>query len=305
VNEQSLSRLLVPVDVSECSTAAVDLAVKLATRYGSHIVFCSSVDITAAVAECGSPYVVADVQGIYDSLERNCADALSAANAKASSAGTIASTVELAGPAVAAILDAARTQAVQGIVMGTHGREGISRVFLGSVADGVLRRADVPVFVTSSTAKGSTFARIAVALDESDPADAALEFALTLATPNETTIVIVHAMSDNAESRLAAERLLTRAAERILAHGVASEIISRTADAARMLLEVAQTDEIDLVAIGTHGRRGLDRMFLGSVAEHVVRECPVPVVVLRGHAGLIAETADANLQPAKVATVNG
>ncbi len=53
-----------------------------------------------------------------------------------------------------------------------------------------------------------------------------------------------------------------------------------TGDAATEILEYAQTEKIDVIIMGTHGRKGLDRTFFGSVAENVVRNAPMPVMVI-------------------------
>jgi len=299
----TLHRILVPTDGSEPSDMALEFAMRLARAECAEVVFCSAVDLTGAIAGSTNPYAATDVGPVVDALEEQSKDVLGKAAARASAAGVPASTVELAGPAAGAIADAVDTQRADAIVMGTHGLSGVSRFFLGSVADGVLRRVDVPVFVVSQSGANVPadvlFSRIAVALDDSDPADAALEFALDLAQ-GTTKLVLAHivnirelyelaaaeryaATAAIAQAGHAAEELLAAAAERARRRCANIETVVIEGEPVASFLDLVQTSGAGLAVIGTHGRRGLRRMLLGSVAEGVVRQSPIPVVVLRRH----------------------
>lgn len=301
-------RLLVPVDGSDSSNRAIDFAVALAkAKGGAEIIFCYSIDLTPALSSSSGPYGgVDDIAPILAALESESHSFLSAAVARADGSGVSVTTRELAGPPVTAILDALEDHSFGAVVMGTHGRRGASRFFLGSTADGVLRRSLVPVFVLSesaatASAAGDALARIAVALDDSDPADAAFDYALELAEPGATRLVLAHAVDVRkiyglaasqryplpaalAEAREAAAALMARAAARAKERGVEVEAVVLEGEPRESLLELVRTHGIGLIAIGTHGRRGLQRLLLGSVAEGVVRDAPVPVVVVRAHA---------------------
>ncbi|MBD5654946.1 MAG: universal stress protein, partial [Candidatus Eremiobacteraeota bacterium] len=105
--------------------------------------------------------------------------------------GVVAKTAVLDGPSAEAIVAYAKERKVDAIVMGTQGKGGLERLFLGSTADGVLRRAEVPVFVVPPAANDddATFGRIFVAVDDSDPSDAAVDFALGLAAVDKAALV--------------------------------------------------------------------------------------------------------------------
>jgi nucleotide-binding universal stress UspA family protein len=303
----TLRRFLVPVDGSDSSNRAIDFAVALAKAKGAEIIFCYSVDLTPALLSSSGPYSGVDtIAPILDALESDCHSFLAAATARADGSGVAVATRELAGAATAAILEALEDHSFAAVVMGTHGRRGASRFFLGSTADGVLRRAVVPVFVVSETAAtatgtGDPVAAIAVALDDSDPADAALDYALELAEPGTTRLVLTHAVDVRtiyglaasqryplpaalAEARQAAAALIARAAARAKERGIEVESVVLEGEPRESLLDLVRTHGIGLLAIGTHGRRGLQRLLLGSVAEGVVRDAPVPVVVVRARA---------------------
>ncbi len=296
-----LKHLLVPIDGSEASAPAVDYALRLAQGEGAELTFCNAVDITGTIAECSSPYVATDLTPILNALEDECKALVHAAQQKAKALGVTAHGFELAGPPAGAIAEAAHERGVSAIVMGSHGRHGASRLFLGSTAEGVLRRTDIPVLIVSQAERAlpaDPLSRILVAIDDSDPADAALEFALSLAHPKATTIVLLHvlhlqtlhqmanaqryAVKDAfAEEKADARKLLSAAAERTTACGIATEVRLFEGAPVEEILKLARTERASLIVIGTHGRRGIRRLFLGSVAEEVAREAPVPVAVVR------------------------
>jgi nucleotide-binding universal stress UspA family protein len=293
--------LFVPVDGSEVSAAAIDLALRLAKANDSTITFAHAVDLTGAIAQCSSPYGVADVGPIVEALEDESKGILAAATARAQAAGITTTSVELAGAPATAVLDAVSERGADAIVIGTHGRQGVSRFFLGSTAEAILRRADVPVFVASqSPGADAPLAVIVVALDDSDPSDAAFALALALGEATKAALVLAHAIDIRqvyalaasqrypataaiAEERSTARTLLDVARKRADACGVSAETVVLEGSPVETLLDLVKSRNADLVAIGTHGRRGVRRLLFGSVAEGVTRSSNVPVVVVRQH----------------------
>ena len=83
------------------------------------------------------------------------------------------------------------------------------------------------------------------------------------------------------EARAEAQTALDAAAAQAQSRGVAAETYVVEGDTVDELLLAASAHKADVIAIGTHGRRGLERLILGSVAEAVVRRSPIPVVVVR------------------------
>jgi nucleotide-binding universal stress UspA family protein len=76
----------------------------------------------------------------------------------------------------------------------------------------------------------------------------------------------------------AAQGLVSRAR----AAGVSTHFLVWTGDPGESILDAAEAEAADIIVLGTHGRRGLDRSLFGSVSDHVVRHAPCPVVVIRG-----------------------
>jgi nucleotide-binding universal stress UspA family protein len=138
--------ILVPVDGSAPSDSAAALAVKVAADEKATITFAHVVEVAKLAAMASSSSM--DPTFAVDAARTAGQEILDGARAKASSAKVTISTVLLEGDTILAILDLARDRNVDLIIVGSHGRGGIQRAILGSVAEGILRRSPVPVLVT-------------------------------------------------------------------------------------------------------------------------------------------------------------
>ncbi len=119
----------------------------MAKEWSSELVFASIVDSERIVAECASA-AYADPLPVIESMTESARQLLAAAAARARAAGVASRTaLEGQGSAVSGILEAANREAVDLIVMGSHGRQGLSRLVMGSTTEGVLRSSQVPVLV--------------------------------------------------------------------------------------------------------------------------------------------------------------
>lgn len=137
---------------------------------------------------------------------------------------------------------------------------------------------------------------IIVAFDESDPAKRALETALTEFVDPE--VIVVHVIdpmefietasiedgqpaASGPEHRRKGERLIEEAESIAKSHAIPIEAMLRTGDVAREVTYLADELPADHIVLGSHGRTGIDRLLLGSVAEKVMRRAPVPVTIVR------------------------
>jgi len=137
--------ILVAVDESEAAKEAYDLAVKLALEDRSNVVLVNVVDVSKLIAVAGyeTPYPADTLDIMRQSGEQLLEQTKAACTAK----GVKATTAIGEGDAVDEIVRLAGEHNAGLICIGTHGRKGLSRLFVGSVAEGVLRNASVPVLV--------------------------------------------------------------------------------------------------------------------------------------------------------------
>jgi nucleotide-binding universal stress UspA family protein len=193
------------------------------------------------------------------------------------------------------------------IVMTTHGRGGLARFWLGSVADSLVHVSSVPVL---SLRPGEpippikhppVFRHILIPLDGSALAEQILEPALALGTLTQATYTLLHvvelfvlpgyaplAQAVHLDAhmtqavRTERQRCLDDVAQRLRASG--HQVHTRTllgAQPAVALLDAAEEQGADLIALATHGRSGLPRLLIGSVADKVRRGADMPVLLCR------------------------
>jgi universal stress protein A len=151
------------------------------------------------------------------------------------------------------------------------------------------------------------FKRILCGTDFSDTAEAAWEVAGELARIHQAELVLVHAFVELPvypevavttiqrvwqEQRVWVEQQLAERVEAATRRGLAARYLLRTGSAAEEVVRVATDEAADLVVVGTHGRTGVDRLLVGSVAERIVRLAPCPVLTVKPRrAAAVARTA--------------
>jgi len=204
------------------------------------------------------------------------------------------------GPVADALQEQALAAATDLVVMATHGRGPLSRFWLGSVADTLVRRLPMPILLvrpqeeTPNLATEVTVRRILIPLDGSDLAEQILGPATELGslTQAEYTLLRVvepfmpppHQLPGPLFDQLAreAQAYVDRVAERLRGQSLRVQtrvVINRFAAAA--ILEEGRVHATDLIALETHGRGGVARLLLGSVADKVLRGALTPVLMHR------------------------
>jgi nucleotide-binding universal stress UspA family protein len=143
---------------------------------------------------------------------------------------------------------------------------------------------------------------ILVPVDGSPSSDKALDEAIKLAIFSGAKISLLHVIDDLSHvtgfepainyvnqmvplMRAAGENLLVKEGEKVLAHGLQVECVLIAEGPGRVfehVTEHARISQADLIVLGSHGRRGVKRVLLGSDAEQIIRHAPVPVLVVRG-----------------------
>jgi nucleotide-binding universal stress UspA family protein len=203
------------------------------------------------------------------------------------------------GDADQAIANAATRERVDLIAMSTHGRSGLDWLRFGSVAEGVVRRAPVPVLLVRGMAAWDRdgIDRILVPLDGSEASEAVLPIVSCLAGPFDFEVQLLHVIEatrslpgappgapgvHDPETEAA---YLARVAASLEARGLRVGVTLRAGIPAEVIPTVADETKSGLVAMSTHGRSGLGRLFLGSVAERVLRAVSMPVLLWKPPAG--------------------
>jgi nucleotide-binding universal stress UspA family protein len=214
--------------------------------------------------------------------------------------------VILYGTADEKILDFTTEKEIDLIIMATHGRSGITRWWMGSVAEKVISEATAPVLLvrskrrrTASTAdKLEPIHKILAPLDGSDIGEVALPYAEAIATTSRATVNLIQIISPpgTVEANLlggpdwrkfinamrdAGESYLKSIAERLSGKDIKVTYEVLTGDPADKIVEYATAKGANLIAMSTHGRTGLSRWVLGSVADKVLHGARIPILLVR------------------------
>ena len=290
------TRILVPIDFSPPSDAALSYARRLAGTFEAALHLLHIADATFFRA------FVADPADRDTAVLNRLDDCLTDEDRQHFRAVTA---VEHADAPADEILRYAQLRDVDLIVMGTHGHKGMTHVLLGSVAEKVVRGATCPVLTLrdvplSSDTTQTWPTRILATTDFSPPSDRALEYAHLIASRCGASLHLLHVMEDLVDAtsfgsevfvpdspEVRAARL--KEAQDQLAHRVrpddreqpraTTEVIEGSA--ARTIPRYAADNGFDLIVMGTHGRMGIAHLMMGSVAEQVVRAAPCPVLSTR------------------------
>ncbi len=288
--------ILVPTDFAGAARQALQLAVRLAppgcTVHVMHV-------ITPTESDPYSPVRLRPEVQARQRLPEEVTDELlqQLVQDVAADQVVIARAWRRASDVIGAILDYADTVEAELIVLGTHGRRGLQRFLLGSVAEAIVRRASVPVLTIREHARVPEAIRhILVPTDFSDDARMALREAARWAAHFRARLTLLHVLAPavipvsvtematvyevmpDLQERLQEE--LTRWIEAKVPEVVSSDIRIEEGPVDLTILERARQDQADLIVMATHGRSGVARWLLGSVTERVLRQAPCPVLTL-------------------------
>lgn len=295
-------------DFGKDATAAGEVAARLAARRKEPLALVHALQIPSVTYIAGEPIVVAVpdfVQPTRDEMQEEADRRLDreAKRLAELSGGEVVPVLAIDSPAQA-VLEIARQRNASLIVSGTRGATAPSRWILGSTADRLARRSKIPVLVIrepwsglDSWARGERPLKVLVGVDFDDsfPVAAAAAKTLLAAGPCELHYAHVYdlptvgfyARDSSAPvapaSRTDVEPTIAREVDRMIGEaGLPSSsgrvhlLYGRPANA---ISDYAASHGIDTVILGTHGRKGLERALLGSVAIGVLHHAPCPVLI--------------------------
>lgn len=291
--EAQIDSILVPTDGSEVAARGASVGIDLAARADADLHVLSVVERATAepVLDGEAPEERTERERLLVSAAEDAVDEV-AGRAMTQLRGQVTTAVEWGEP-FREIGDYVGSHDVDVVVMGTHGRTGLDRV-LGSVANKTLRTASVPVVavppsVDESPVGEASYEDVLLPTDGSDEAAHAVDWALALVGLYDGTLHTVYSVDtswfggpdgaadvhDALEAR--GEHALDAIRERAREEDVSVRGSIGTGPAARTITSYCERNDVDAVAMATHGRSGVDRYLIGSVTEAVVRTSTVPV----------------------------
>ena len=204
------------------------------------------------------------------------------------------------GTAAQVIAAVARESSADLLVIGSRGRNPISRLLLGSVADATLRAVPLPTLVVhpGDARRTPRATNLLVATDFSPESERATDFAMRLAAPRPSaTVALLHAtpipapfvgvdvpavpIVDPTEVEAPVRQALQARVKAMAGHGLRVEGLSCPGAPAEAVRDVAQDRDADMIVVGTVAPSGAARLLLGSVASDLVHHADRPVLVVR------------------------
>jgi nucleotide-binding universal stress UspA family protein len=312
---RSAMRVLLAIDGSAPAAQAIDLAAGVRWPDGTTVRVVEAVETGAelfggpwpALALVQSEELEAELRAEADTTVREAA-------ARLARAGLTVETAVLTGRPATAVVDAARTMHADLVALGSRGHGTIEAMLLGSVSAEVIDHSPAPVLV----ARAGGFARVVLAWDGSSGAARAADLVRTWPIFAAVSVRVVSVSdvgvawrtgfadfenvdlmplyTEAAEaSRREHEELAREMAAQLGTAGRSAEADVREGDAAAEILAAAKDAEADVIVIGTHGRTGLARLLLGSVARNVLHHAACSVLVVREPPSVTGGAADRNM----------
>ena len=301
VPEFALRRVLVPLDFSPPSRAALAFALPFVEKFEAelHLVHVFAADYPLS-SMAVLPLIVPEIE-----VERRVRSHLQSVAKKEAAVIRRDNVHARKGRPFREICRLARELKVDLIVTATRGRTGLKHLALGSTAERVVRHAPCPVLVvhpqgSAARRRQPAFQKILVPVDFSECAAKGLAYARALAQKFDARLVLLNAIdlhyySTNPEFILYDLPPLLVAAENA-AHdqmqelvegtdwdGIEIEALVESGHAGEQICQQAKKRGTELIVTSTHGKTGLAHVFIGSTAEYVVRHAPCPVLVVPNH----------------------
>jgi nucleotide-binding universal stress UspA family protein len=270
-----IQNILVPVDFSPPSKLAVDHGISLARKCRAKLTLLHVVESSAT-------------KDLQDQVLRS----LSSLVASEDQDDLDLAIVMKSGKIEEHIFKTIHEQKADLVVMGTHGRGLLGRWFIGSVTQGVLRKVAVPILTVSHVARPSTFKRLMFATDFSLASLQAFSRVLELAQMMAADVVVFHALQPmnvnfggNEMAQPLDEQDFEDARRRLAEYEtegarwkVKVETMLVEGRAAKEVLKAAEDNDIDAIVLAVQRKGLLERTFLGTSAEMIIRDAHLPVL---------------------------
>lgn len=298
----AIATILVGVDLSEGSDLALERAAAIAALHGAELVLVHAQADDAPLD--GTSNEMLDQLGEVSAAMRVAeARALAARLLQLTERGLRARLVTRVGPPAEVLTACALEENADLIAVGSQGLTGIHRFLIGSVAASTIREATCDVLVCRGPVTRAAFARPLVATDFSPAAAKALAHAARLTAPG-APLEIIHAWQLPAgswgatllgQARFpwstvrdavldAAKAQAAKAEHEAASLGHPVHVALVQGPPTSVITHAAESGGHDLIAVGAHGKRGVRRLLLGSVAESTIRHAPCSVLVVHGQA---------------------
>ncbi len=295
-------KILVPLDGSKLAEVALPYAEELASGLGYGVTL---INVRSPAEDPYHPVLKYYLQSMAEKTRRNIQASPAENKRKATGVGSVVTgSGIMVGHPAEGILDYADNEDVSLIIMATHGRTGIKRWALGSIADKVVRASTHPILMVRASIdvhKEVRLGNILVPLDGSKQSEVVLPHIKNLASKLKSKVILLHVIvqpyhvyagtegvvevpytkEELKMKKADAKNYLERVGRSFMGKGIRTSTQIKVGEAAEEIIKLAKESSIDIVAMSTHGRSGFSRWEHGSVADKVLHAGSTPLLLLR------------------------
>ncbi len=277
MTETTLSRIIVGTDFNELAASALRFAGAIAARSGAELTV-----VYADTFEPPAEFTASQVRRIAESIERSRSRAREQLERHVADHvvhGVKTKVAVLEGSPAAAIARIAERQGADFIALGTHGRGGVQRLMVGSVAETVMREARVPVLTVRSTATPGSIRRVLCPVNASDISVIAVDRAAQMARAVGAELTLIHVAKAGDCHPFDIEALIPRDVRTTI-----KKCEIEHDDPAAEILAAEEHGEYDLIVIGAEHKLVRDITIFGTTTAAVTRHARTPVLTVTRHA---------------------
>lgn len=273
-----MKKILVPVDFSEPSTYALEVAAKIAKQQQAEIVVLHMLGLSEAVLTKDETQEYEEAKYYMEMAKKRFKSFLDKSYLKGIKIKQIVQNYKIFNE----LNKVAQEQHIDLIVMGSHGTSGFNEFFVGSNTEKVVRTSDIPVLVIKGPNPDFKIKNVLFACSFGDDSVWPYKKALTFAEKFSAKLKLIYINTpyDNFLSTSEAEERFTNFMFKAGESNLHIEIYNDYS-VERGIFSYSEKEQIDVLAIPTHGRKGLSHFFIGSVAEDIANHSKIPVVTFR------------------------
>jgi nucleotide-binding universal stress UspA family protein len=267
-----LEKLFLPTDGSKFSEGAIREAISLAKTCSSKLFAISVVEI--------NPEFEALAPGLVEKTEKEKRQHLESVKSRALKEGVDCDIIVHEGEEpYKYIVDEAAKKQVEMIIMGRRGRTGLKRLLMGSVTAKVIGHAPCKVLIVPKDAK-LDLDRILIATDGSKYSETASREAISIAKRSGGSLIAL-SVAKKKENLPAAKESVDMVKAVADKEGIKVETLTPKGEPFETIIKTAEQKKVGLIVVGSHGRTGIEKLFMGSVTERVIGHANCAVLVVK------------------------
>lgn len=289
--------ILVPIDFSEFSSNVLNYAIGLAEKFHSNLILLHAVVLFED--DVNEEERLEEYEEWVRKREKNINAHMKKNELRVNQKGISVDSVILRSISAAdAILEYLNDHSCDLIIMGTHGRTGLKHIFLGSVAEKIVRLSPIPVLSVHRSVQDFRIENIIAPIDFSIYSKNAADYAISIAENFKAQVNFIHVIEKEIHPSFYASgvesifQIDTGLQDRVIQNmqgfleeqlnsDIKPRFMVKEGRAHREIVEYAKEEKADLIVISTHGLTGLEYLLLGSTTEKVVRWASCPVLTLK------------------------